>query len=115
MRQVAQPGAYPARPFARPEPTHPPARRPAGCGRVVDCYTILAAATGAGIHDYTEGVYAPAGATSYDDAQRRQHDYVLDQLGAGRGFFVAVVAAGVTRRSGASKSAPAARASLAPS
>lgn len=61
---------------------------------VVDCYDLLGLSPLCGIEDYTEGVYDGDPARSYEEAKRRQHDYLLDQLGVGPGFRLLDVGCG---------------------
>lgn len=61
---------------------------------IVDCYDLLGLSLLIGIEDYTDGIYHGNQATSYEEAQRNQHDYLLDQLGVGPGFRLLDVGCG---------------------
>ncbi|HVT73419.1 MAG TPA: class I SAM-dependent methyltransferase [Lacunisphaera sp.] len=61
---------------------------------VVNCYDLLSLTPAAGIEDYTEGIYGGRRATPYAEAQRRQHDWLLDELGVGPGFRLLDVGCG---------------------
>ena len=47
------------------------------------CYDLLDVCLAGGISDFTEGKYVDQrdDAAAYDEAQRRQADYLLDQIG----------------------------------
>lgn len=54
--------------------------------RVVTCYDFFDIMfPEAGLHDFTDGIYDGDPETNYEVAQRRQHDYLLDELGCQRG------------------------------
>jgi len=66
-------------PFRQPG-THPSART------VVDCYEFFDRLFPAcGLEDYTEGIYGAKADVSYEQAQRNQHNWLLDQAGCGPG------------------------------
>ena len=48
---------------------------------VVDCYSILDLTRATGVEDLTEGIYDGDPAVPYEEAQRRQINYLLDQVG----------------------------------
>ena len=66
-----------------------PARRvpvPATARTVVDCYDFLDRVFPAcGLDDLTEGIYGGDPQVDYEQAQRNQHNYLLDQAGCGPG------------------------------
>lgn len=61
---------------------------------VIDCYELLELSLLCGIEDYTDGIYAGDPSRAYEDAQRQQHDFLLDQLGVGPGFRLLDVGCG---------------------
>jgi cyclopropane fatty-acyl-phospholipid synthase-like methyltransferase len=61
---------------------------------VVDCYDLLELSLLCGIEDYTDGIYEGNPARPYEEAQRCQHDYLLDQLGVRPGFRLLDVGCG---------------------
>lgn len=61
---------------------------------VTNCYDLLALSLLIGIEDYTEGLYQGRRSTPYAEAQRNQHDYLLDQLGVTAGFRLLDVGCG---------------------
>jgi cyclopropane fatty-acyl-phospholipid synthase-like methyltransferase len=61
---------------------------------VINCYDLLGLSLLCGIEDYTDGIYKGTPSTAYDDAQRRQHDYLLGQLGVTAGYRLLDVGCG---------------------
>ncbi|MDD2714743.1 MAG: class I SAM-dependent methyltransferase [Candidatus Wallbacteria bacterium] len=59
------------------------------------CYSITGISSLAGIEDYTEGIYNGNPDEDYCIAQKRQHEYLLDELGAGPGFKLLEVGCGL--------------------
>ncbi len=62
---------------------------------VVHLYDLAGITPLAGIQDYTEGIYDGDPSTPYDTAQTNQHNYLLDELGAGEGFRLLEVGCGL--------------------
>jgi len=63
--------------------------------KVVDLYSNLSISTLAGIFDYTEGIYNGDSLTSYQVAQKNQHNYLLNELGAKKRFRLLDVGCGL--------------------
>lgn len=86
---------HPAIPAAaEPQPDHRLASDKT-CERVVTCYSVFDKYfPTTGLLDYTEGIYAPDGSTSYEEAKHRQFDYLLDQIECGPGVRVLEVGCG---------------------
>lgn len=59
------------------------------------CYHLTGVSALAGVEDYTEGIYDGDPRTDYHEAQRRQHAYLLDELGAGPGFRLLEIGCGL--------------------
>ncbi len=59
------------------------------------CYHITGVSVFAGVEDYTEGIYGGDAKADYRQAQRRQHGYLLDELGAGPGFRLLEIGCGL--------------------
>lgn len=64
---------------------------------VVDCYDLLNPALGAGVHDFTEGMYHGDPNTPYETAQRNQAEHLLDLAGCERGSRLLDVGCGYGR------------------
>jgi len=62
---------------------------------VVNLYDLAGITLLAGIQDYTEGIYNGDLSIPYDTAQKNQHNYLLDELGAGEGFRLLEVGCGL--------------------
>ena len=62
---------------------------------VVNLYDLAGITLLAGIQDYTEGIYNGNLSIPYDTAQKNQHNYLLDELGAGEGFRLLEVGCGL--------------------
>lgn len=62
---------------------------------VVNMYTIAGISRRAGIEDYTDGIYNGDASTPYEIAQRRQHDFLLDEVGVREGFTLLDVGCGL--------------------
>jgi cyclopropane-fatty-acyl-phospholipid synthase len=62
---------------------------------VVNFYDLAGITLLAGIQDYTEGIYDGDPSLPYDTAQNNQHNYLLDELGAGEGFRLLDVGCGL--------------------
>jgi cyclopropane fatty-acyl-phospholipid synthase-like methyltransferase len=62
---------------------------------VADCYDFTRITSLAGLQDYTEGKYDGDPSISYEIAQRNQHNYLLDEVGAGEGFRLLEVGCGL--------------------
>ena len=62
---------------------------------VVNLYDLAGITLLAGIQDYTEGIYNGDPSIPYDTAQKNQHNYLLDELGAGEGFRLLEVGCGL--------------------
>jgi len=62
---------------------------------VVNLYDLAGITLLAGIQDYTEGIYNGDLSIQYDTAQKNQHNYLLDELGAGEGFRLLEVGCGL--------------------
>ncbi len=62
---------------------------------VVNLYDVTGVTPFAGIQDYTEGIYHGDSSISHDVAQKNQHNYLLDELGAGEGFRLLEVGCGL--------------------
>lgn len=59
------------------------------------CYSLTGISALAGVEDYTEGIYDGDPARDFHAAQRRQHEYLLDEVGAGPGFRLLEVGCGL--------------------
>ncbi len=59
------------------------------------CYSITGISVIAGVEDYTEGIYGGDRSTDYQAAQRRQHQYLLDELAPWSGFRLLEVGCGL--------------------
>ena len=59
------------------------------------CYHLAGISSLAGVEDYTEGIYCGDPGVDYHEAQRRQHAYLLDELGAGPGFRLLEIGCGL--------------------
>ena len=65
---------------------------------VVSCYALLDKLfPNSGLLDYTEGIYHENPDTSYEQAQRNQAEYLLDQIGCGEGSRVLDIGCGYGR------------------
>lgn len=62
---------------------------------VVNLYDITSITPIAGIQDYTEGVYNGDLSTPYEVAQKNQHNYLLDEIGASENFRLLDVGCGL--------------------
>lgn len=62
---------------------------------VVDLYSSISISLLAGISDYTDGIYNGDSLTPYEVAQKNQHNYLLDELGAKRGFKLLDIGCGL--------------------
>ena len=62
---------------------------------VVNLYDLAGITLLAGIQDYTDGIYNGDPSIPYDTAQKNQHNYLLDELGAGEGFRLLEVGCGL--------------------
>ena len=67
--------------------------RPTGTVRL--CYRLTGISTIAGIEDYTEGIYNGNPGEDFHMAQRRQHEYLLNELNAGPGFRLLEIGCGL--------------------
>ncbi len=65
--------------------------------RVVTCYDILDAAVLGGVTDFTDGKYNGNESLDYEQAQKNQADWILDQLGCSRGKFFLDIGCGYGR------------------
>ncbi len=63
--------------------------------KVVNLYSITNISLVAGISDYTEGIYNGDDSTPYEDAQKNQHNYLLDELGVRKAFKLLDVGCGL--------------------
>ncbi len=59
------------------------------------CYNLTGISTLAGVEDYTEGIYNGNPGEDFYATQRRQHDYLLDELKAGPGFRLLEIGCGL--------------------
>jgi SAM-dependent methyltransferase len=59
------------------------------------CYSICGISALAGVEDYTEGIYCGNPGEDFHEAQRRQHNYLLDELEAGPGFRLLEIGCGL--------------------
>jgi cyclopropane fatty-acyl-phospholipid synthase-like methyltransferase len=59
------------------------------------CYHLTGVSALAGVEDYTEGIYHGDPQADYHEAQRRQHAYLLDEVGAGPGFRLLEIGCGL--------------------
>ncbi len=59
------------------------------------CYGLTGISVLAGVEDYTEGIYGGNPGEDYCAAQRRQHEYLLDELKAGPGFRLLEIGCGL--------------------
>lgn len=59
------------------------------------CYSLTGISMLAGVEDYTEGIYDADSRTDYREAQRRQHAYLLDELGVTPGFRLLEIGCGL--------------------
>lgn len=59
------------------------------------CYHLTGISALAGVEDYTEGIYNGDPSTDYLEAQRRQHNYLLDEVGTGPGFRLLEIGCGL--------------------
>lgn len=59
------------------------------------CYHLTGISALAGVEDYTEGIYHDDPQTDYHEAQRRQHTYLLDEVGAGPRFRLLEIGCGL--------------------
>lgn len=62
---------------------------------VVNLYDVTGVTPLAGIEDYTDGIYNGDSSIPYDVAQKNQHNYLLDKIGAGDGFRLLDVGCGL--------------------
>lgn len=62
---------------------------------VVSLYSIASITALIGIKDYTDGIYGKDANTPYDVAQKRQHNFLLDEIGARKGFRLLDVGCGL--------------------
>jgi len=62
---------------------------------VVNLYDITGITPLAGIQDYTEGIYNGDPSMDYGQAQKNQHNYLLDEIGAEEGFRLLDVGCGL--------------------
>jgi len=68
-----------------------------GSRRVVTCYDMLDVAFLGGITDFTDGKYGCDVGLSYDLAQRRQANWLLDEIRCGDGSYVLDIGCGYGR------------------
>jgi len=61
---------------------------------VKQCYEITNLSLHVGIEDYTEGIYTGNQSLEHETAQRNQHDYILNELGARQGYSLLDVGCG---------------------
>lgn len=59
------------------------------------CYHLAGVSALAGVEDYTEGIYHGDPQTDYHEAQRRQHTYLLDEVGADPGVRLLEIGCGL--------------------
>jgi len=59
------------------------------------CYNLTGISVLAGVEDYTEGIYNGNPCEDFHTAQRRQHDYLLNELNAGPGFRLLEIGCGL--------------------
>ncbi|MDQ7826711.1 MAG: class I SAM-dependent methyltransferase [Candidatus Eremiobacteraeota bacterium] len=59
------------------------------------CYSLTGISTLAGVEDYTEGIYDGNPSEDFCATQRRQHEYLLDELNAGPGFRLLEIGCGL--------------------
>jgi cyclopropane-fatty-acyl-phospholipid synthase len=64
---------------------------------VVTCYDLLDLAVRTGVYDFTDGMYQGNPATSYEEAQRNQAEYLLNQAGCGPGSRLLDIGCGYGR------------------
>lgn len=76
-----------------------PESKPAAAPAVVSCYDVLDLCRGCGITDFTDGKYVDGrrGRLAYLEAQRRQADFLLDQIDCDLGSRVLDVGCGYGR------------------
>ncbi len=63
--------------------------------RVINLYDVTGVTPLAGIQDYTEGIYNKDPSLDHDVAQKNQHNYLLDEIGAHKGFRLLDVGCGL--------------------
>ncbi len=63
--------------------------------KVVNLYEVTNVTPLAGIEDYTEGIYNGNSAISYEDAQKAQHNYLLNEISAGKDFRLLEIGCGL--------------------
>jgi len=73
----------------------PAARLPTVAATVRRCYGLTGISVLAGVEDYTEGIYHGDPRADYDEAKRRQHAYLLDEVGVGPGFRLLEIGCGL--------------------
>lgn len=62
---------------------------------VLNLYSSTSISLFAGFSDYTDGIYHGDSLTPYEVAQKNQHNYLLDELGAGKGFKLLDIGCGL--------------------
>ena len=62
---------------------------------VVNLYDLTGITPLAGIQDYTDGIYNGNPSIPHDVAQKKQHEYLLDEIGAREGFRLLEVGCGL--------------------
>lgn len=62
---------------------------------VVNLYDVTGVTPLAGISDYTDGIYNGNPDLDHDIAQKNQHNYLLDEIGAGSGYRLLEVGCGL--------------------
>lgn len=70
-------------------------RLPRVAATVRRCYGLTGISALAGVEDYTEGIYGGDPRADYEAAKRRQHAYLLDQIGVGPGFRLLEIGCGL--------------------
>lgn len=63
--------------------------------KVIHLYEVTSVTPLIGIEDYTEGIYNEDPSTPHETAQKNQHNYLLDELGAKEGFRLLDVGCGL--------------------
>ncbi len=69
--------------------------KPIAPRKVVNLYSMTGVTPMAGIQDYTEGIYQGDPFTDYAIAQKNQHNFLLDEIGAQEGFRLLDIGCGL--------------------